>query len=190
LPAQRFSRPSHSTALPPLQRSPDNRTPVRRSTLGDPRRGGRAAEGTRLLSEYGAKSPSRVRIPPSPSTSAHTRQCWRGLARALAPSFVPCQSEVDVARATASTDRQQGRCKHGARHGLPSAHPGTTGDALAMPVLAQTQNSRLGAEQVAGLELGHGERVEADRGGSGRNERGAPMGQSVGAGCITVNEAP
>ena len=44
----------------------DDRTAVRRSTLGDPRRGGRAAEGTRLLSEYGAKSPSRVRIPPSP----------------------------------------------------------------------------------------------------------------------------
>ena len=30
------------------------------------RRGGRAAEGTRLLSEYGGKPPSRVRIPPSP----------------------------------------------------------------------------------------------------------------------------
>ena len=31
-----------------------------------PRRGGRVAEGTRLLSEYGAHVPSRVRIPPSP----------------------------------------------------------------------------------------------------------------------------
>ncbi len=30
-------------------------------------RGGRAAEGTRLLSEYGQYVPSRVRIPPSPS---------------------------------------------------------------------------------------------------------------------------
>src|SRR6476619_4687563 len=29
-------------------------------------RGGRVAEGTRLLSEYGVKTPSRVRIPPSP----------------------------------------------------------------------------------------------------------------------------
>src|SRR6202012_5241010 len=29
-------------------------------------RGGRVAEGTRLLSEYGEKSLSRVRIPPSP----------------------------------------------------------------------------------------------------------------------------
>ena len=29
-------------------------------------RGGRVAEGTRLLSEYGGKPPSRVRIPPSP----------------------------------------------------------------------------------------------------------------------------
>ena len=30
------------------------------------RRGGRVAEGTRLLSEYGDNTPSRVRIPPSP----------------------------------------------------------------------------------------------------------------------------
>ena len=30
------------------------------------RRGGRVAEGTRLLSEYGVHTPSRVRIPPSP----------------------------------------------------------------------------------------------------------------------------
>ena len=30
------------------------------------RRGGRVAEGTRLLSEYGVHAPSRVRIPPSP----------------------------------------------------------------------------------------------------------------------------
>ena len=29
-------------------------------------RGGRVAEGTRLLSEYGGQTPSRVRIPPSP----------------------------------------------------------------------------------------------------------------------------
>src|ERR1035441_3145784 len=32
-----------------------------------PGRGGRVAEGTRLLSEYGDQTPSRVRIPPSPS---------------------------------------------------------------------------------------------------------------------------
>ena len=31
-----------------------------------PGRGGRVAEGTRLLSEYGGQTPSRVRIPPSP----------------------------------------------------------------------------------------------------------------------------
>jgi hypothetical protein len=31
-----------------------------------PGRGGRVAEGTRLLSEYGHQVPSRVRIPPSP----------------------------------------------------------------------------------------------------------------------------
>ena len=34
------------------------------------RRGGRVAEGTRLLSEYGGQTPSRVRIPPSPFTPA------------------------------------------------------------------------------------------------------------------------
>lgn len=55
----------------------DDRMPVRRSTLGDPRRGGRAAEGTRLLSEYGAKSPSRVRIPPSPSATGASAAPWR-----------------------------------------------------------------------------------------------------------------
>jgi hypothetical protein len=54
---------------------PDDRTAVLRSTLDDPRRGGRAAEGTRLLSEYGAKSPSRVRIPPSPFPRIACK-CW------------------------------------------------------------------------------------------------------------------
>src|SRR5271167_2410144 len=34
--------------------------------IPSPRRGGRVAEGTRLLSEYGDQTPSRVRIPPSP----------------------------------------------------------------------------------------------------------------------------
>ncbi len=55
----------------------DDRTAVRRSTLGDPRRGGRAAEGTRLLSEYGAKSPSRVRIPPSPLPNSPVREAGK-----------------------------------------------------------------------------------------------------------------
>ena len=43
--------------------------PGRRSSSTLParlRRGGRVAEGTRLLSEYGVHAPSRVRIPPSP----------------------------------------------------------------------------------------------------------------------------
>src|SRR3954463_547054 len=40
--------------------------PSRRFTLAGSRRGGRVAEGTRLLSEYGDQTPSRVRIPPSP----------------------------------------------------------------------------------------------------------------------------
>ena len=38
-----------------------------------PGRGGRAAEGTRLLSEYGVTTPSRVRIPPSPSSDVSGR---------------------------------------------------------------------------------------------------------------------
>ena len=38
--------------------------------LPNPGRGGRVAEGTRLLSEYGGQTPSRVRIPPSPSPEA------------------------------------------------------------------------------------------------------------------------
>ena len=38
----------------------------RASVLPRTRRGGRVAEGTRLLSEYGVHAPSRVRIPPSP----------------------------------------------------------------------------------------------------------------------------
>jgi D-aminopeptidase len=70
-----FSRPAHSTALPPLRgRGPDASEPDRPtlplsgSTLPQAlvRRGGRVAEGTRLLSEYGVNTPSRVRIPPSP----------------------------------------------------------------------------------------------------------------------------
>ena len=45
------------------------------------RRGGRVAEGTRLLSEYGGHTPSRVRIPPSPLNEAplvsRRRTCCR-----------------------------------------------------------------------------------------------------------------
>jgi hypothetical protein len=87
---QRFSRPPHSTALPPFQRvlrrgldrcyddgarrgaghAPTANPPTASQALHwltDLRRGGRVAEGTRLLSEYGDQTPSRVRIPPSPS---------------------------------------------------------------------------------------------------------------------------
>ena len=62
------------SATPPGAGKPD-RSPVcraqrktTRSLDSDrvPRRGGRVAEGTRLLSEYGVHAPSRVRIPPSP----------------------------------------------------------------------------------------------------------------------------
>jgi hypothetical protein len=82
----RFSRPVHSTALPPLRETRNRaQDPIRRCARG-PRslvrpaistlrsnpagRGGRVAEGTRLLSEYGAQPPSRVRIPPSPLYTA------------------------------------------------------------------------------------------------------------------------
>jgi hypothetical protein len=74
-PGLQFSRLVHSTALPPLRwllppmlaalASADVRSPG--FTLPRaPGRGGRVAEGTRLLSEYGGQTPSRVRIPPSP----------------------------------------------------------------------------------------------------------------------------
>src|SRR5258705_13475670 len=46
-----------------------------------PRRGGRAAEGTRLLSEYGVHTPSRVRIPPSPLPSPARHVPQQPLAR-------------------------------------------------------------------------------------------------------------
>jgi hypothetical protein len=60
--AQRTTR----TARPPAGLA---RRALPGSKLGPriPRRGGRVAEGTRLLSEYGGQTPSRVRIPPSPS---------------------------------------------------------------------------------------------------------------------------
>src|SRR5207244_75304 len=51
---QRFSRPPHSTALPPFRRRRNATHWSAGSRLAcTPRRGGRVAEGTRLLSEYG-----------------------------------------------------------------------------------------------------------------------------------------
>src|SRR5205807_10380059 len=41
-----------------------------------PGRGGRVAEGTRLLSEYGVHAPSRVRIPPSPLQPTIKPAAW------------------------------------------------------------------------------------------------------------------
>ena len=45
---------------------PTAKVASRRIMSASSRRGGRVAEGTRLLSEYGVHAPSRVRIPPSP----------------------------------------------------------------------------------------------------------------------------
>ena len=56
---------------------PTGRSNCSRVTLPPTGRGGRVAEGTRLLSEYGDQTPSRVRIPPSPSA----RPIRRPLAR-------------------------------------------------------------------------------------------------------------
>jgi hypothetical protein len=50
------------------------------------------AEGTRLLSEYGVNTPSRVRIPPSPLAG------WQG----ERPAPV-CQKGIDAGRPEAST---------------------------------------------------------------------------------------
>ena len=49
-----------------------------------PGRGGREAEGTRLLSEYGGQTPSRVRIPPSPCRVVESRRA-HGLGRCRSP---------------------------------------------------------------------------------------------------------
>ena len=52
-------------------------------TATNPGRGGRVAEGTRLLSEYGGQTPSRVRIPPSPSPYSLQKRHFRyGMGRA------------------------------------------------------------------------------------------------------------
>ena len=59
-----------SSSLPPrfsaVREHDPNPPPDRLYTGQTPGRGGRVAEGTRLLSEYGDQTPSRVRIPPSP----------------------------------------------------------------------------------------------------------------------------
>jgi hypothetical protein len=74
------------------------------STLASPvsGRGGRAAEGTRLLSEYGHHVPSRVRIPPSPlGFCPQTRALLRIRSAAAVPSVRAAAGTwlVDVAAA-------------------------------------------------------------------------------------------
>ncbi len=105
-----ISRPPHSTALPPFQGVLDEVSTrcydgkrgrgsdtgrLRVSPRGDPRlytggstsrRGGRVAEGTRLLSEYGDQTPSRVRIPPSPSPQKQLEQAVSGESHGRRPS--------------------------------------------------------------------------------------------------------
>src|SRR5213078_3819509 len=83
----------------------------RRSTFTlaeTPGRGGRVAEGTRLLSEYGVHAPSRVRIPPSPLQ--RPRRSWeetdtmqlgstrrRGYVRALRSRPLLCSANRAIA---------------------------------------------------------------------------------------------
>jgi hypothetical protein len=50
-------------------------------------RGGREAEGTRLLSEYGGQTPSRVRIPPSPPFVRRSKQGQRSAQQCSRPCF-------------------------------------------------------------------------------------------------------
>ena len=63
--------PRHPTESPMRQQQWMPTCANQRSRLAqaEPRRGGRVAEGTRLLSEYGVNTPSRVRIPPPPLVS-------------------------------------------------------------------------------------------------------------------------
>src|SRR3954470_10338723 len=82
----------------------------RRFTLAGSRRGGRVAEGTRLLSEYGDQTPSRVRIPPSPSIGTPCKRVFFGVpdrrllvdARALR---TPRGSNFEAASLAGSTRR-------------------------------------------------------------------------------------
>jgi hypothetical protein len=61
-----FNRSATLPRLAQILRARAAPLPGSKLALPFPGRGGRAAEGTRLLSEYGVKTPSRVRIPPSP----------------------------------------------------------------------------------------------------------------------------
>jgi hypothetical protein len=84
---------------------------------GSPWRGGREAEGTRLLSEYGDQTPSRVRIPPSPLRP----RSWR-----FAPSQGRCATAL-LSKRSYELSRLRGRSPPGQatkhRHLPPSQVP-------------------------------------------------------------------
>ena len=108
---------NRSATLPRGPQMLGNRSaPVGRLYTGMPvpRRGGRAAEGTRLLSEYGDQTPSRVRIPPSPS---------RGRRATTAPAIrpVPALRRHDLGATSASLSRRS--AVMGARGWVPDPPP-------------------------------------------------------------------
>ncbi len=78
------------------RRRPDLSTLPARAREAGSRRGGRVAEGTRLLSEYGEKSPSGVRIPSSPFWD-----WWpgAGLCRPPRAATTPAEAKVWLAGA-------------------------------------------------------------------------------------------
>ena len=83
--AQRFSRPSQSSTLPSLRRAAYRRGyAVSRPPVASvpEERWPSQVEGAPLLREYGPKSSSWVRIPPSPPTSPTTGG-WQRAARRL-----------------------------------------------------------------------------------------------------------
>ena len=106
--AQRFSRPSQSSALPSLRRAAYRRgsaasgPPV---ASGPEERWPSQVEGAPLLREYGPKSSSWVRIPPSPPAAyrlAVTTSWWL---RSPAVGRVPGGSYTRAAALVAQLDR-------------------------------------------------------------------------------------
>ena len=105
--AQRFSRPSQSSALPSLRRAAYRR---RSAASGPPVASGpeerwpSQVEGAPLLREYGPKSSSWVRIPPSPPAARYWADHPRWL-RSPTVGPVPGDSYTRIAALVAQLDR-------------------------------------------------------------------------------------